>query len=304
MNRNHLALFNAVAETGGFSRGAEKLMISQPAVSLQVAELESALGVKLFDRLPRGVRLTQAGEVLFGYARRIAALEEEADRAIRELRGLERGRLTIGASLTVGSYVLPPVMGQFRKRHPGVELIMEIANTHEVQRRLGEGLLDVGLTEGFVRSDDLESTVFAQDELVAIAPPGHALLEKKKRVTAKEFCRQPLIFRERGSGTREVIEQALATRHLTPVPEMSLGSTEAIKAAVACGMGVAIVSALTIKTELKAGTLAVVAIADLSIRRDLHRLMLRGRSGSHAARAFLEVLESNGPKITKAKVAK
>lgn len=292
MNRNHLALFYAVAEHGGFSRAAEKLLISQPAVSLQVADLESALGVKLFDRLPRGVRLTEAGQLLFSFARRIANLEEEAERAIRELRGLERGRLLIGASLTVGSYVLPPVMGQFRKRHPGIELVLEIANTHEVQRRLSEGLLDVALTEGFVDAEELESEAFAEDELVAIAPPDHPLLAAKKRVTAAELCQQPLIFRERGSGTREVIEHALSTKKLNPTPVMSLGSTEAIKAAVACGMGLAIVSALAIPTELKAGTLAVLPLADLTIRRELHRLTLKGKAPSAATRAFLELLHS------------
>src|SRR5947207_10254542 len=113
INRNHLALFLAVAECGGFSRAAERLLISQPAISHQVAELERAVGVKLLDRLPRGVRPTQAGEALLGYARRIAGLEEEAERTLRELRGLARGRLLIGASLTVGSYVVPKVLARF-----------------------------------------------------------------------------------------------------------------------------------------------------------------------------------------------
>jgi DNA-binding transcriptional LysR family regulator len=258
-------------------------------VSLQVGELEQNLGVKLFDRLPRGVRLTAAGRVLADYARRIAALEQEADRAIQELRGLKRGRLAVGASQTIGVYLLPEVFGEFSRRYPEIELDLEIANTEAIQKKLADGLLDLALTEGFVESEELEATVFRQDELVPIAPPGHPVLQKP--VTAEEFCREGLILREHGSGTRAVIERALEGKGLSVRPVMSLGSTEAVKRAVASGIGLAIVSSLSIESELKAGTLAVAAVTDLSIRRPLHRLELRGKGRSAPAEAFLAVLE-------------
>jgi DNA-binding transcriptional LysR family regulator len=291
MNRNHLALFLAVAEEGGFSRAAERLLISQPAVSLQVAELENALGLKLFDRLPRGVRLTEAGNVLLAYARRIAVVEAEADRAILELKGLSRGRLVVGASLTVGSYVLPPVFGEFHRRYPEVELSLEIVNTHEVQRRLVENSFDLGLMEGFLEAEELVSDVFHEDELVVIVPPGHALA-KRRKVMAADVGGEPLILREVGSGTRAVVERALRAKGLAVKPVMSLGSTEAIKRAVVAGLGVAIVSSLAIGTELKAGELAVVPVGDLKIRRPLYRLELRGKERSPAAGRFLELLEA------------
>lgn len=296
MNLNHLAVFHAVAEEGGVSRGAERLCVSQPAVSKQVRELEAALGLKLFDRLPRGVRLTQAGEVLAGHARRLFAVEADAERAIAELKGLSRGSLRVGASLTIGVYLLPEILGAYRKLHPGIDLELEIANTQAIQQKLRENALDVALTEGFVETgepknelDDLEAEIFHRDELVAVVPPGHRLLSEEV-VTAAQFCAEPFLMRETGSGTREVVERALAQVKVVVHPTMSLGSTEAIKRAVTAGLGVAIISRLALSTELAAGLLQVVALSNLRIERPLHIVRLRGKSESHAARAFFKLL--------------
>lgn len=286
MNRNHLALFHAVAEEQSISAGALRLHISQPAVSKQIGELESALGVQLFDRLPRGVRLTDAGRVLADYARRMTLVEGDAERAIDELRGLKRGRLTLGASTTIGGYLLPDALARFHAKHPGIELTLEIANTQVIEAALMEGRLEIGFTEGVIESDALESKVFHKDELVAIAPAGHRLLSQKG-VTARELCREPLIAREQGSGTRDVVEAALARKRIAVTPAMSLGSTEAIKRAVIAGAGVAIVSRLTIGVELQARRLGIIALKDLSIHRPLHRQSLRGRSASTSVKEFL-----------------
>ena len=301
MNLNHLAVFHAVAEEGGVSRGAERLCVSQPAVSKQVRELEAALGLKLFDRLPRGVRLTQAGEVLAGYARRLFAVEADAERAIAELKGLSRGSLRVGASLTIGVYLLPEILGAYRKLHPGIDLELEIANTQVIQQKLRENALDVALTEGFVETcepksdlDDLEAEIFHRDELVAVVPPGHRLLSEEV-VTAAQFCAEPFLMRETGSGTREVVERALAQVKVVVHPTMSLGSTEAIKRAVTAGLGVAIISRLALSTELAAGLLQVVALSNLRIERPLHIVRLRGKSESHAARAFFKLLPRGEP---------
>lgn len=292
MNLNHLSIFRAVAEEGGVSRGAERLMISQPAVSKQLRQLEQSLGVALFDRLPGGVKLTTAGELLLGYAKRLFAIEAEAERAIEQYRGLRRGRLAIGASMTVGVYLLPEYVASFRADHPDIELRWEIANTHHIQQMLLDGALDLGLTEGFVESPELVAGVFWTDELVPIARPDHPLAHQPQ-VTLEAFMREPLILREVGSGTREVIEQALADRgyeNITPV--VSIASTEAIKRAVAAGLGVGIVSSLSVEAELAARQVARVAVTDLVVRRPLHRLELRGKTRSPATEAFLERLAS------------
>ena len=297
MNINHLAIFHAVAEEGGMSRAAERLCISQPAVSKQVQELEAALGVTLLDRLPRGVRLTDAGETLAGYARRLFAVEAEAARAMREVKGLAQGRLTIGASLTIGDYLLPAVLGEYHRKFPGIALSLEIANTRVIQKKLLESALDVGLTEGFAGgfAEDaaLTAEVFGEDELVAVVSPDHTLL-KQSAVTAAQFCAEPVLLREPGSGTREVAERALARLGIAVTPALSLGSTEAIKRSVAAGLGVTILSRLALDLELKMGLLRLLPLSDLTITRPLHVVRERGRSESAAVQAFLALVTLRG----------
>jgi DNA-binding transcriptional LysR family regulator len=217
-------------------------------------------------------------------------LEQDAERAIEEYRGLKRGRLTVGASLTIGGYLLPGVLAEFHRLYPDIELKVEVANTERIQRALLDGAFELGLTEGPMESGELESTVFFQDELVVIAPAGHPLL-KKSTVTVREVWREPFFLREEGSGTRAVVEQAFRRKGLKIKPLMSLASPEAIKNAVAAGMGIAVVSRLIIDQELRAGSLGIVRLKDLTIRRPLHRQCLHGRSPSPALLKFLEVLQ-------------
>lgn len=294
MNRNHLALFHAVAQAGSISGGATTARVSQPAVSKQIAELEEALGVRLLDRLPRGCRLTEAGRILAEYAQRWRSLENDATRAVEEYRGLKRGRLAVGASLTIGGYLLPGALAEFHRRFPDIELQVETANTQQIQRALLDGAIELGLTEGPLESEELESAVFFQDELVAIAPAGHPLL-RRRGVTAREICREPFILREEGSGTRAVVERALKRAGLNIQPLLTLASPEAIKNAVAAGMGLAIVSRLIVALELQAGSLGIIPLKDLAIHRPLHRQRVRGRSQSPAMAGFLEVLKKRNP---------
>ena len=294
MNRNHVALFHAVAEAGSVTQAAESLHLSQPAVSKQVGELEKFLGMRLLERLPRGVRLTDAGKLLAEFARRLHGLEQEAARALEEFRGLRRGRLAVGASTTIAAYLLPQAFAEFHRRYPKIELCLEIANTRDIQRCLLDGVVELGLTEGVIESEDLDSQVFQQDHLVAIAPPGHAL-SRKKRVLARELCQEPFILREEGSGTRAVVERALQARGLSVKPVLSLASTEAIKRAVGAGIGVAIVSRLSISQELRTGLLVEISVRDLVIRRPLHLQRVRDRHPSPVMDQFLSVLAARKP---------
>jgi DNA-binding transcriptional LysR family regulator len=294
MNLNHLFLFRAVAEAGSFSRAAERIHVSQPAVSMQVGELEAQLGLTLFHRLPRGVRLTPAGQLLLGYAQRLSALAHEAERAMGEVKGLCRGRLAIGASTTIGVYLLPNLLGDYRRRYPDIDLQFDIANTEDIENRLVDGTLNAGLTEGLPPNrDDLESVVFLRDQLVPIAKPDHPRLkERAGSLTLRQLCAESMIVREAGSGTREVIERALTKRgqKLQKAP-MVLGSTEAIKRAVAAGLGVAIVSHLTIQTELASGQLAILPVRGFQLTRPLYRLCPRNRGQDPATLAFLALLD-------------
>lgn len=291
MNRNHLALFHAVARAGSISGGAAVARVSQPAVSKQIGELEHALGVKLLERLPRGCRLTEAGEILASYARRWQALEDDAALAIEEYRGLKRGRLSLGASLTIGGYLLPGVLAEFHRLYPGIELQLKTANTRHIQAALLEGSIELGLTEGISEVPELDTEIFFEDELVAIAPAGHPLLSREA-VSAKELCQQPLIVREAGSGTRAVFDQAIARKGLRCKPLLELASPETIKNSVVCGMGIAIVSRLIVNLELQAGKIGLLRLKDLPLRRPLRRQWLRSRAPGPAAMKFLELLSS------------
>jgi DNA-binding transcriptional LysR family regulator len=289
MNLNHLTIFHAVAQTGSMTLGAERLDISQPAVSKQVQELERVLGVHLFDRIGRRVYLSQAGVILADYARRVFALVHEAEQTMAEVCAVEMGRLVIGASTTIGSYLLPAVLAEFSRRYPKIELLVEIENTEQVHDRLVGHELDVGLTEGFVDHQELEAEVFHRDELIVITSPDHPLASMA-RVSLKAIQQEPFILREPGSGTRAVEERALARLKLPVRVVMALGSTEAIKRVVAEGVGLAIVSRVSVRAECAAGTLAMLPVAGLRLERPLHLVQRKGRRAGPALQAFCGVL--------------
>jgi DNA-binding transcriptional LysR family regulator len=286
MNLNHLRVFASVAEHGSLTRAARELNVSQPAISKQLGDLEEDLSTQLVDRLPRGVRLTAAGEILFTHAQRILQAERAAQQELRDLRGLGRGKLSVGASTTVGSYLVPRLMGELHRQHPGVQLDLSIANTAAVQAAVLESRCDVGLIEGFVSSDLLAVETLVADEMIGIASPSDpALLSAPLRAAALREL--PLLMREQGSGSREVVEAALRKRDVEIAPVMSLGSTEAIKNAVLHGLGVGIVSRLTVEHELQSKRLVELTFSDLHIRRDLYLVTLKGKRHSPATAAFV-----------------
>ena len=293
MNLNHLAIFHAVAASGSVSRGAQQLHISQSAVSKQLSEFERALGVPLFDRLPRGVRLTEAGRLLVGYANRLFAIEAEARHALGDLKQHARGSITIGASRTIGSYLLPQRLAAFGQRHPAVAVSLQVENTQVIERTLLAGEIDIGFTEGVVSSALLDYAVFAQDELVLIASPRHPAA-RQGPIRIATLGEQRLLMHEVGSGTRAVTELALAEKGVRLRPSMTLASTEAIKHTVAAGAGLAFLSSLSIRTELKARRLTVLAVEDLHIARDLYVVRLRDTPPGPTLAAFLAVLDAAG----------
>lgn len=293
LNLHHLRVFVGVAEHGGFSRAATALRISQPAVSKTVQELEREVGLVLFDRAGRTPRLTDAGEALVARARELFGVERLAEEDLAALRGLERGILRVGASTTVATYFLPPMLARFHTRHPSVKLRVLSANTRAVARRLLEGRLDIALVEGPVTHARIAVVPWREDELVVIAPAAHRLV-RKRRVSATDLAEEPFILREPGSGTREVAEAALAKHGVHPSAAMQLGSTEAIKQAVAAGLGLAVVSRASAADQLALGYIAVVQIRGVNFRRALTELRLNGRSPSAAAAAFRILITANG----------
>ncbi|HVB61660.1 MAG TPA: selenium metabolism-associated LysR family transcriptional regulator [Ktedonobacteraceae bacterium] len=293
MNFNQLLIFHKVAELRHFTRAAEALYISQPAVSKQVHQLEKTLNQPLFTQVGQKIYLTEAGKLLYDYADRIFALSAEAESALGEMQQLERGRLTLGASTTIGTYLLPELLGRYKEQYPGIDLVVEIGNTEEIQQKLLVHRLEVGLVEGSVTHQELSEQVWRQDELVLIAPPTYLLPEGEQ--TIQQFLAQkpPVILREQGSGTRSVLEQALERYGVEPVhPIIELGSTEAIKRAVAAGLGVSFVSAHTIQFEVASGYLKQILLSNFSVRRSLLIVRLNEKCLSKAAQAFLHLIET------------
>jgi DNA-binding transcriptional LysR family regulator len=293
LNLHLVRIFVAVVDHGSFTRAAEALSISQSAASRAVQELERQLGLPLLERRARGVLVTDAGERLAAHARAIFVHERLAEDALGELRGLRRGRLALGASSTIGIYMLPPLLGAYRRRYPGIELFLDIGNTQQIVAHLHEHRLDVAYVEGPVADTALERAPWREDELVAIAAPDHPLASRP--IAARDLGGAPFVLREAGSGTREVMEQALAERGIAVQVVMELGSTEAVKQAVAAGLGISIVSRFAIQLELALGRLTVLPLADMTIRRQLTRLHLSERPVSRALVAWLEVARSGAP---------
>jgi len=290
LNLNHLAAFHAVAEAGSVTLGAQRLLVSQPAVSKQVKELERALQARLFDRHAAGVRLTDAGRVLADYAGRIFSLASEAEAAMADLSSMRRGSLAVAASPSLGTYLLPGALVYFRQRFPGVRVAVEIEPSHVLRARLNEGAVDLGLTQADVHWPELVSQTLGEDELVAIAAPSHPLA-RKRRVTPEMLCAEPFVVRETGSPTRSLVERALAAKGYVVKPALALASTEAVKQAVAAGLGVAMVSKLVTGPDVADKRLVRLRLEGVSIRRPIHLLRPRGRTEGKAAHAFACVLK-------------
>jgi DNA-binding transcriptional LysR family regulator len=302
LNLHHLTVFHAVALTGSVSRGAERLMVSQPAVSKQLRQLERAIGASLFDRHARGVSLTAAGRVLAEYAARVFALVGEAERAVGDIRSLRGGSVSIGAGPTVGVYLLPWAIVQFQRRFPHIRVHMETELADVLRQRILDGIVDLALTEAHIAGPNLTSRIFAHDLLVPIAAAKHPLAAHR-RLTAKEFCRHPFISRQIEPTGKSLVQRTLAERGLEPIPSLTVGTTEAIKQAVIAGLGVAMVSRLAIRAEVAAGQLVELPVSGLPIRYPIYNIFRTDRSESAAAKAFLSTVAEiirpqKSPKIT------
>jgi DNA-binding transcriptional LysR family regulator len=291
INLHHLRVFAAVAEQRGFSRAAAALRISQPAVSKAVRQLEREAGVPLVERAGRASRLTSAGEQLAARARELFGVEEAAEEELRALRGLEAGSLRVGASTTIATYLLPPILARFREVHPAIVLRVISANTRAITHSLLERRLDIALVEGPVEHPRIETRRWRSDELVLIAPPDHRLVSRRN-VSAHELVPERFVVREQGSGTREVAERALSKHGVHPVAALQLGSTEAVKQAVAAGLGLAIVSRYSAADQLSLGRIALVRLRGVELKRTLAELRLAGRKPSAPAAAFTELMRA------------
>jgi DNA-binding transcriptional LysR family regulator len=303
MTLHQLRIFSAVARHLSYSRAAEELRLTQPAVSAQVRELERHLGGVFFERIGRAIRLTDAGTELLGYAEKTCALVDEAALAMEEFEGLKRGRVALASVSTAGAYVLPPLLGAFRKRHPGISISLEVGNREVCQQRLLRREVDLVVMGRVPEQIPHEAEPFLPDELVLVAGPSHPLV-KAKDIRANRLAGEPFIFREAGSGTRLNAEEFLRQRGIAVPVGLELGDTSAVKEAVAAGLGIALLSRHAIRMELALGRLAVLDVRGLPLRRQwyiVHREKQRLSRAAVAFKAFL--LGSAGALLGPAKLS-
>lgn len=260
MSDRRLQVFHTVAGVLSFTRAAEILHMTQPAVTHQIRQLEEELNTRLFDRSNNRISLTAAGEHVLGFADRIIVLYEDMSDSVKALTGDRAGLITLGASTTIAEYMLPGLLGDFRKNFPEVQIRLRVANTDAIVALVADNTIDLGVVEGEADNHLLRVERCQQDELLLIMPPDHPLADRPG-ITALELTAYPFIHREDGSGTRSVVERYLqengVDEHALNRP-FELGSTEAIKGAVQAGMGITLVSRATVSRELALGLLAAV----------------------------------------------
>ena len=268
MADRRLQVFRAVARHLSFTRAAETLFMTQPAVTFQIRQLEEHFGTRLFDRTHGGITLTAAGAVVLDYAERILALSNELDTRVKELGGQVAGPLFIGASTTIAEFLLPQILGEFKVRFPALMPRLFVANSEVVQSRIEDRTLDLGFIEGDSHLPTLVSDICCEDELKVICAPSHPLA-KEKTVTARALKQHAYITREVGSGTRQVTDHYFEKAGIPPESlnvVMELGSPEALKGLVATGLGFAIISKAAVVKEIRLDQLVQIPLAPRLVR--------------------------------------
>jgi DNA-binding transcriptional LysR family regulator len=296
-NLHRLRLFLTVARLGSYTAAARELSIAQPAVSHQVKALEGELGTHLFERRGRHVELTAAGHALVETGNDVLHRLDEGARALAELSAGTRGTVDIAADTTSGIYVVPAALGLFHRSHPTIEVTLHVENRTGVLRRLTERTCDLAVMADPPGAIGVEVAPFTIDRLVAIAAPDHPL-RGQHAISLKTLAEERFLLREAGSGTRAATERLFARAGLRLEPAMELGSTGAIKQAVAAGLGISIVSRWAIDLELGAGRLVILDVTGLPIERRWSIVNLGARRLSAAAGACRDYLEAHAASIS------
>lgn len=291
LNLHQLRVFQAVARHLNFSRAAEELAISQPAVTGHVKQLEGILGLRLFDKIGRRVYLTEAGQHLYDYTQRVFALLGEAAQVMAELRGMSRGSLRVAADTTAGVYVVPAFLGAFHRAHPQVRIALDVTNRAQVAQRVLLNQVDLAVMGQVPPDDGLAAEPFLANELVVIAAPGHRLAGRRG-IPVQELAGETFIMREPGSGTRATAERVLAAAGVPVRPGMELGSNSAVKQAVANDLGIAVISRHAVSLEVAAGRLVILDVEGFPVVRHWHVVHLRRKHLPPPAAAFKELLLS------------
>ena len=289
MSDRRLQVFHTVAKLLSFTKAAESLHMTQPAVTFQVRQLEEYFNTRLFDRTHNRINLTEAGKRVYEYSDTIFQVYSEMENAVREITGDVNGVLIIGASTTIAEYMLPALLGDFKTKYPDVNLRLKVSNSEGIVAMVENNVIDLGVVEAAVTNKNLAVELCRVDRLVAVVPPGHEFANRES-MHIKDLLKYPYICREEGSGTREVIleyldQLGLVKEELNII--MELGSPEALKGAVEAGIGVTIISRATLNKELKLGTLVAIDL-DPPLERPFSFVHQKQKFRQHTVEKLLE----------------
>lgn len=290
-----LKVFMQVVDKNSFSKAAKALSLTQPAVSFQINTLEQYYGTVLFDRVNRNISLTVAGELLLKYAKKMIDLQSEIENSIEDLTGTIKGKLVVGGSTTVGEYILPQLVGEFKKKFSQVDIRLAINNSRETERMVLNDIIDIGIIEGPSNSDEVVKEKFIDDELVLITSTNHPWADEDE-IPIFKLKDYPFISRERGSGTRMVVENTLKEAGF-PLENlnvaMGLGSTFAITAAVKNDLGISIISEWAAREMVEEGLLSTSKFDGTKFMRQFTIIMKKDKFRTHAIDEFLGFLNAD-----------
>lgn len=285
MTLHQLRIFLTVHRRLSYSRAAEELHLSQPGVSIQVRELEQTVGAPLFERAGRKISLTEAGRALLPYAERMHQCLDDTRLVMEELQGLKRGRISLAAVSTAGAHVLPPILGLFRKAHPGITISLEVTNRSTLHQRLLQNEVDLVVMGRPPHGILHVAEPFLPEELVVLAAPSHPL-SKARPIPVARLAREVFIQREVGSGTRLALEEFFRKQRAKLQTGFELGDNSAVKEAVAAGLGIAVLHRRAVELDLKLKRLVVLNVQGFPLKRNWHIVHGKGKKLGHAALAF------------------
>ena len=290
MNIDQIRAFHKVASTGSFTRAARELFVTQPAVSQEIKALEASLGIKLFDRSGKNVRMTAEGEVLFSYAHRLFALHEEMESLFGRSKNLQHGQIKLGSTALMGTYFLPKIIGRFNRRYPGIEIDLQMGNSDQVMHLVLEGLVDLGFSGMTTNHARLESILIHQEKMIMVASPRHPLSARK--ISLDDISETPFIWREKGTQTRKLIEKWFLRqlRGHYPRKSIELQNMEAAKRMVEEGYGITVVPEAAVRREISAGWLKPLQVEGLNVLNSYYLVSLKTRKLTPAAEAFRKML--------------
>jgi len=292
LNLNQLRCLHAVVKTGSFSRAADELCVSEPAVFIQVRSLERFVGFKLLEKSKRELLPTESGRLLYQYAEKIFGLVEEAANAVEELRDLRMGHLHMGATRSLCQYLMPAVISVFQDQYPDVKVHLDEGRSAELVQGVVHRLYELAILGRVGYPESVDATTFSRDEVVLIVSP-ESRLARKERVSFQELAREPVIVSDTGSGVREAIERAFEKRGLKPQTTIEAANPEFIKSLVKQGRGFSFLACLAVRDELRRGDLVAVPLTEGSFYLDIDVICLKNRILSPAAQTILNFLKEH-----------